>query len=136
MNDFLLFSRAKLDILIGKKPGKIVLAEFKHQMNLWAFFASVCFCSTNFNKFNHILMTQLLQDFNLTQGSDGKALALVFHQDLLQGDHSLRFLAPSFPYFAKSPLPNFGETFVLCSFIGTKLKRRLQIMRRLVRVRT
>merc|ERR1711935_925801 len=105
-------------------------------MNLWAFLSAVCFCSTNFNKFNHILMTQLLQDFDFAQCSDGKAFALVFHQHLLQGDHSLSFLAPRLPHFAKSTLTNFGESFVLCSFIGTKLKRRLQIMSRLVRVRT
>lgn len=101
----MIFGWSRVNLFVREQSRKIVLAEFKDEMNFGSFFRSVVrFCSADFDQLDDVFILELLQDLDFSQSSYRKAFALVFHQHLFQRHYSTCYCTFGFPNFTECTL--------------------------------
>ena len=99
LHELLDLRQAELYVHVAHQAGQIVIAELEHQVERRS--VRVLFRSADLQQTDHVLVLQLLQNPDLTQCGDRKALRLVRHQHLLQRHDLSGFLVPSLEHLAK-----------------------------------
>ena len=72
-------------------------------------------------------MVQLLEELDLSKGSDRETVFLVMHEDLFERHHLTGSLRPRLGDFAECALSKFADVFVLLD-LGAATKSRLAIV--------